>query len=226
LTVLFPKWTNKLPAILAAAAAATGLLVVLVVWYWFSPRHLEVGYAPRQPILYSHKLHAGQLGMDCRYCHREVESGPHATVPDADTCMGCHKQVKSDSTLLQVLRTNYGTGAGDAPAIPWVKVHMLPDYAYFSHAVHVHAGVGCKSCHGRVDQMEVVRQVEPLSMAWCLECHRDPARHIRPAGIAATNMEWEPDEQTIAAASKRLEWSGPTTPPELNPPTNCSACHR
>jgi len=225
LTVLFPKWTNKLPAMLGLGAAVTGLTVVFVVWFWFSPRHLEVGYQPDQPIAYSHKLHAGQLGMDCRYCHRLVEEGPHATVPDADTCWGCHKSVKTDSPRLELLKADYGDGRGDNIPIPWIKVHMLPEYAYFNHAVHLKAGVGCASCHGRIDQMEVVRQVEPLSMGWCLECHRDPTAHLRPAGVKPTEMDWQPNELTIAAACKRLEWNG-RTPPELNPPTYCSACHR
>ena len=220
MTVLFPKWTNTLPAMLGLGAAATGLVVVFVVWYWFSPRHLEVGYQPDQPIAYSHKLHAGQKGMDCRYCHRLVEEGPHATVPDADTCWGCHKQVKADSPRLELLRTNYADGKGANPPIPWVKVHMLPDYAYFNHAVHVRAGVGCASCHGRIDQMEVVRQVEPLSMGWCLECHRDPAPHLRPPDVKPTEMAWQPSERTIELPHARIERN------ELSPPTYCSACHR
>lgn len=225
MTALFPKWTNKLPAYLALGAAATGLFVVFVVSYWFSPKHTDVGYQPYQPISYSHKLHAGTNGMDCRYCHRMVEDGPQATLPDADTCMGCHKQIKKDSPQLQVLRDAYGTGQGDGAPVPWVKVHLLPQYAYFDHSVHVRAGVGCVSCHGRIDQMDIVRQVEPLSMGWCLECHRDPTSHIRPAGVAATRMDWTADAASIDAAKKLLEWQG-DAPPALNPPTYCSACHR
>jgi hypothetical protein len=225
LTVLFPKWTNKLPAMLALGAAAAGLIVVLVVDYWFSPRHTDVGYQPFQPIAYSHKLHAGTLGMDCRYCHRMVEDGPHATVPDADTCFGCHKIIKKESIALKPLYAAYGTGKGDGPPIEWVKVHLLPQYAYFNHAVHLRAHVGCVSCHGRIDEMEIVRQVEPLSMRWCLECHRDASSHIRPDDIAPTKMDWTPTAQSIDAAKKLLEWQG-DNPPALNPPTHCSACHR
>jgi hypothetical protein len=225
LTALFPKWTNKLPAMLALGAAAAGATVVFVVSYWFSPKHTDVGYQPFQPISYSHKLHAGSLGMDCRYCHRLVDEGPHATIPDNDTCMGCHKQVKKDSVALAPLREAYGDGTGDGKAVEWVKVHLLPQYAYFNHAVHVRANIGCASCHGRVDQMEIVRQVEPLSMGWCLECHRDPTPHIRPAGVSPTDMEWTSDATSIAAAKKRLDWIDGKAP-ELNPPTHCSACHR
>jgi hypothetical protein len=145
LTVLFPKWTNKLPTLLALGAAAAGLFVVFVVSFWFSPMHTDVGYQPYQPIAYSHKLHAGSLGMDCRYCHRLVEEGPHATVPDADTCMGCHAHVRKDSQMLAPLRDAYGNGKADNKPVEWVKVHLLPDYAYFNHAVHLDAGVGCTS---------------------------------------------------------------------------------
>jgi hypothetical protein len=211
-----------MPALLGLGAAAGGLAVVFVVWYWFSPRHLEVGYQPEQPIQYSHKLHAGLLGMDCRYCHRNVEEGAVASIPDADTCYGCHGagRVRATSDKLELLRTNYGDGTGDNPPIEWVKVHMLPDYAYFNHAVHLKAGVGCVSCHGRIDQMEVVRQVEPLSMGWCLECHRDPTPHLRPAGVPPTQMDWLADEASIEQAKGRLDRH------ELTPPTHCSACHR
>ncbi len=225
MTVLFPKWTNKLPALLALGAAATGLFVVFVVNFWFSPKHTDVGYQPYQPIPYSHKLHAGTLGMDCRYCHRLVEEGPHATVPDAQTCMGCHLKVKPDSISLEPLRLALPVGQPEGPPIQWIKVHLLPQHAYFNHAVHIRVGVGCVSCHGRIDEMEIVRQAEPLSMGWCIECHRDPTSHLRPAAVAVTKMDWVADPASITAAKRRLEWQGETRP-ELNPPTYCSACHR
>lgn len=220
MTVLFPKWTNRLPALVALGAAAAGLSLLFVVWFWFSPWHLDVGYRPNQPIPYSHKLHAGLKGMDCRYCHRMVETGPNATVPDADTCMGCHKQVQKDSQKLALLRNLYGDGSPANPPIPWNKVHLLPDYAYFHHGVHVQAGIGCASCHGRVDRMQIVRQDQPLSMGWCLECHRDASNHVRPPGVKPTDMAWLPDAQSVAAARERLA-SG-----ALNPPLHCSGCHR
>jgi len=201
------------------------LFVVLVVSFWFSPKHTDVGYQPYQPIPYSHKLHAGSLGMDCRYCHRNVEEGATASIPDADTCYGCHKVVKKDSVQLELLRAAFtGDGRDDHP-IEWVKVHLLPDYAYFNHAVHISANVGCASCHGRVDQMEIVRQVEPLSMGWCLECHRDPSAHIRPLNVSVTQMDWQPTDASIAAAKKLLDWNEQAAP-ALNPPVHCSACHR
>lgn len=225
MTVLFPKWTNKLPAMLALGAGMGAVFVVLVVTIWFSPKHTDVGYQPYQPIPYSHKLHAGSLGMDCRYCHRNVEHGAHASIPDSETCYGCHKVVKNDSPKLQPLRDAFAGDGQEGEPIEWVKVHLLPEYAYFNHAVHMRANVGCKSCHGRIDQMEVVRQVEPLSMGWCLECHRDPTPHIRPDHVSVTDMLWEPTAESKAAAQKMLEWSGDDLP-ALNPPTHCSACHR
>ena len=224
MTVLFPKWTNKVPAYLALGAGGAGLFVVLVISFWFSPKHTDVGYQPYQPIAYSHKLHAGSLGMDCRYCHRNVEEGATASIPDADTCYGCHKVIKADSVKLELLRSAFAEvdGVRVGKPIEWVKVHLLPDYAYFNHAVHMRANVGCASCHGRVDQMETVRQVEPLSMGWCLECHRDPSEHIRPLDVSVTKMDWEATPESIDAAKKLLVGDDPA----LNPPVHCSACHR
>ena len=154
-----------------------------------------------------------------------VEDGPHATVPDAETCYGCHRHVKKDSAALEVLRDACKDGKPDGKPIEWVKVHLLPQYAYFNHAVHTRANIGCASCHGRVDEMEIVRQVEPLSMGWCLECHRDPTPHIRPADVSPTNMTWAADAASIAAAKQLLEARDGQLP-ALNPPTYCSACHR
>jgi hypothetical protein len=163
--------------------------------------------------------------MDCRYCHRTVEEGAAASIPDAATCYGCHQHVKKDSFQLESLRAQFVPDAPDDHPVEWIKVHLLPDYAYFNHSVHIAAQVGCKSCHGRVDQMEIVRQVEPLSMGWCLACHRDPAAHIRPLDVSVTNMTWEPNEASKTAAMKLLDWDGDNVP-KLNPPTHCSACHR
>lgn len=231
MTIIFPQWTNTVPAALAAGLLLGGVAVVFVVWYWFSPRHTDVGYAPSQPVLYSHKQHAGLFGIDCRYCHWNVEEHAHAGVPPTETCMGCHQHVLPESTLLPVLREKWQTG----DPVPWIKVHMLPDYAYFHHGVHVKAGIGCASCHGRIDQMEVVRQAEPLNMGWCLECHRAPENHLRPYD-QVTNMEYVPNPEEgrliralgpmnsaelAAARGKPLPVN-----PAIQPPTHCSACHR
>ncbi len=207
---IFPRSLNKLPLIAATGLAAGLVGVVFVFWFWFSPKNLQVGYAPRQPVPYSHKLHAGQMGLDCRYCHANVERAAHAMVPPTQTCMGCHSVVKTESARLAAVRASWETGQ----PIEWVKVHKLPEHAYFDHSVHLNAGVGCSSCHGRVDQMEVVRQDQPLSMGWCLECHRDPTPNLRPKD-QITNMEWTPAQNPPGFQ-----------PPKVNPPQHCSGCHR
>lgn len=189
------------------------LCAVGIVWYWFAPSHTDVGYQPIQPINYSHKLHAGQMGMDCRYCHHGVEKGPHANVPPTETCMNCHAKVRTDSPEIQKLAALHEKG--ESP--DWIKVHMLPDYAYFNHAAHLNAGVGCYSCHGAIDKQEIVRQSEPLSMGWCLRCHRDPSAHLRPA-----------DELTLMqpANAERAAQLWEQRKDQLNPPQHCSGCHR
>lgn len=209
---IFPKKLNLLPLVAAVLGAGAGAVATFVAWYYFSPKNLQVGYAPEQPIHYSHKLHAGDLGIDCRYCHANVEKSAHAMLPPTQTCMGCHAVVKPDSPMLAALRDSWTTGN----SIPWVKVHKLPDHAYFDHSVHLAAGVGCVSCHGRVDQMEVVRIDQPISMAWCLDCHRNPEPNLRPKN-QITNMSWEkkPEDEALMAKVSELE-----------PPQQCSGCHR
>jgi hypothetical protein len=218
LTVVFPKWIDKLPPMIVGGLGGVGLFVVFTFWYWLSPLNLDVGYRPSQPVLYSHKWHAGLMGMDCRYCHQMVEKGPAATVPATETCMNCHTQVQSDSPRLATLVSTFSEGN----PVPWKKVHLLPDYAYFSHSPHIDAGVGCSSCHGRIDQMEIVRQEKPLSMGWCLECHRDPASQIRPTG-SVTDMSYLEDH---SEADRRVAGLGFMAERNLFPPTHCSACHR
>lgn len=211
---IFPRSLNKLPQI-AGAASVLGLVgVTFVIWYYFSPWFTQVGYTPRQPVPYSHRLHAGQLGLDCRYCHVNVERSATAMVPPTETCMNCHQVVKTDSAALEPIRESWKTGK----AMEWTRIHKLPDYVFFDHSVHVTAGVGCVECHGRIDQMEVVGQQKPLSMGWCLDCHRDvkekqgDSSHIRPVS-EITNMSWKHE--------------GTVNPPRpLNPPENCWGCHR
>lgn len=241
---IFPRWTNETPRYVLIGTLLLLAFVVFAFYWWASPWHTDVGYAPEQPIKYSHKVHAGDLAMDCRYCHAYAERSPHAGVPPAQTCMNCHSQVKKDSELVKPLIAAYANGDPSAPGIPWVRIHKTPDYAYFDHSAHLGVGVGehraaigCETCHGRIDTMEVVRQVKPLSMAWCLECHSNPAQHLRPVE-AMTKMGWSPD---LAWKDKAL-----TIADTLNPPgslsraqavrpdgtvatfaaAGCSGCHR
>ncbi len=212
---LFPKWSNKLPTYAAIGTVIFGLGLIAFVSYYFSPKYTDVGYRPDQPVDYSHKLHAGDLGIDCRYCHTAVENAPHANIPPTQTCMNCHKLVGTDNEkLLPVLES----WANDIP-IQWVRVHEMPDYVYFDHSIHLTAGVGCASCHGNVHQMKKVMQVEPLSMSWCLDCHRNPEDHLRPQS-ELTNMDWTPPENQKEAAKQII------LEKNINPPIECSACHR
>ena len=171
---IFPRWTLRIPLYAALAAPLFATAAVAGVWYWGSPRFTDVGYRPRQPVAYDHQLHAGTLGLDCRYCHAAVENAAMAAVPPTATCMNCHHVIRRDSPLVLPVRESLERGQ----PLRWVRVHNLPDYAYFHHAAHVRAGVACVSCHGRIDQMPVVTQAEPLSMGWCLDCHRDPASRL------------------------------------------------
>ena len=212
---IFPPWANKVPLYIGAGAVVLGLVATALVWYYFSPHFTDVGYQPRQPIDYSHALHAGELEIDCRYCHAQVEVSAVATVPPSQLCMNCHQLVQRDSPLLEPLRFSLAK----AQPVPWVRIHKVPDYAFFDHSVHVGAGVGCASCHGRIDEMEVVYQAEPLSMGWCLDCHRDPAPHLRPRS-EITNMAWRPGKDHAAFAAQASDALG------LRPPEDCGACHR
>lgn len=212
---LFPKWSNQLPTAIAVAAVLLVCGVVGFFWYYGSPKYTDVGYRPSQPIPYSHKLHAGDLGIDCRYCHSGIERSAKANVPATSTCMNCHKMVLPESEKLLLVRESY---AGDIP-IQWTRVHKLPDYVFFNHSAHLNAGVSCISCHGNVAQMEVVQQKEPLSMSWCLDCHRNPAPNLRPVN-EVTNMNWvAPADQPETAARAISE-------KHIQPPTDCSGCHR
>ncbi|MFQ6610576.1 MAG: cytochrome c3 family protein [Fidelibacterota bacterium] len=188
---------------------------VFGVTYFGSPKFTDVGYRPVQPVPYSHKLHAGDLGMDCRYCHVAVEIGPKATVPPVQTCMNCHQLILPESVKLKPVRDAW---INKTP-LEWIRIHKTPDYAFFNHSAHIKRGVGCRSCHGRIDQMDVVMQVQPLSMGWCLDCHRNPDMHLRPLD-QITNMEWlAPENQLLLADQYKDERN-------IKPPTDCTGCHR
>ena len=144
------------------------LALVGTIGFWLVGAFSDVGYAPAQPIAFSHKLHAGELGLDCRYCHSGADKGRRATIPATQVCMGCHSQVATDKPEIQKLAKFHKEGT----SVPWAKVHDLADHAYFSHEWHVQAGVACQTCHGDVQEMTVVRQHAPLTMGWCLDCHR------------------------------------------------------
>ena len=214
---IFPRWTNKIPLAIGVGAPLFGAFLIFAIWYWWSPSYTDVGYRPHQPVPFSHALHAGDMGMDCRYCHNTVERAAVAAIPPTTTCMNCHSQVKTDSPRLALVRSSYETGA----SIPWVRVHQLPDYAYFDHRPHLAGGVGCASCHGRIDGMVVVEMAKPLSMGWCLDCHRNPGPNLRPLD-QITNMNW--DESPEKAQYDYTK--DPDRKRMPSPPVHCSGCHR
>ncbi len=211
---IFPKWANEVPR-----RILIGLIIILTalvagIWYYFSPEYTDVGYAPVQPIDYSHRIHAGQLGLDCMYCHTEVANSKQANIPPTQTCMNCHNQIDSNNPEeVQKIRDSWESG----DPIEWVRVHNLPDYAYFDHSIHVNMGVGCETCHGRVDRMDVVVQKEPLSMSWCLDCHRNPEQYVRPPS-EVTTMGYQVENQLEAGRELVAKHN-------INPPTYCQSCH-
>ena len=214
---IFPKSANKLPLQIVVYLVVLSGILTAGATYYMTPKYTRVGYAPVQPVPYSHALHAGQLGIDCRYCHSNIEKSGVANLPTAQTCMNCHNQVKKDSPLLAPVRHSFETGE----PVPWVKIHQTPDYVYFNHSIHVNRGVSCVECHGKINEMDVVAHAKPLSMGFCIDCHRDPAGHVREKGDI-----FNLDSQTIAqkagfeAAHKFL------TDRNIKPPQSCSGCHR
>jgi hypothetical protein len=170
-----------------------------------------------QPVPFSHKHHVSGIGIDCRYCHVGVEENAFAGLPTTAICMNCHAQIWADSPMLEPVRQSFRTGQ----PLHWTRVHDLPDFVYFNHSIHVRKGVGCVTCHGRVDQMPLMRQAESLQMEWCLECHRNPQRFIRPVENVF-QMDWGPavpQEKLGAELVRRYDI-------RVRQLTDCSICHR
>jgi hypothetical protein len=186
------------------ALISIGLLLIPILGYALVsafPTVSNQGYAPIQPIPFSHKLHAGTHQMQCLYCHSTAEKSPHASVPGLSTCMNCHKIVKTDSPWIQKMQEAYTQGR----PIEWLRVHDLPDHAHFSHNRHVAAGVSCQTCHGPVQEMEVVYQSAPLNMGWCMDCHRG---ETTPREVLNRMYPDSPDPKNRQVAS-----------------VNCTSCH-
>ena len=235
---------------LGAVGAVAGI-VFLVIYFGVRKDVADVGYRPQQPVPFSHKLHAGQLQISCQYCHAGVEVSGHSPVPSTQTCMNCHTLIKADSPKLEAVRQSYESGT----PIQWVRIHKVPDYAHFPHARHIRAQIDCKSCHGPIEEMGVVSQVKPLTMGWCLDCHRNPEQTIvgaRPiSGVFTAELH---DVQKLtdsayifASIAPQIEEARPMVEPsygnylsDLPPhtiggiphpkkaalgPENCSSCH-
>lgn len=217
----FPRWANYLFPV-ALIATIFGLTYTpLVLTLGLSPKTRAIGYQPEQPIPFSHAVHAGKLKMDCRYCHTTVETAAFAAIPPTQTCLNCHAAINSESLKLKPVRDSYEQGT----PVSWVKVHDLPDFVFFNHSAHVNKGVGCQECHGQINEMEVVRQVKPLSMAWCLECHRSPQEHLRPRD-QVTSMTWDVSSTGKSPSELGAELAAEyhVQSPEFM--TSCTTCHR
>lgn len=222
----FPNWVNKFTFLAAATAVVVGGYLATCLFAAISPKIVNVGHQPKQPVPFSHKLHAGQLKMDCRYCHNTVERAGHAAIPPTATCGNCHGGsrttkgerdlgiVRGESTLLKPIRVSLESN----DPVLWERVHDLPDFVYFNHSAHVNKGVSCVSCHGRIDKMEIVTQVEPLSMKWCLDCHRNPTPNIRDPKLV-TQLDFIPENPE----EYHKKWAAKLN---VNPNVNCSTCHR
>lgn len=213
---IFHHSTNTLAKVSifgALFAVAGGLWLVLEVNR--SPYVTQAGVARIQPVQFSHQHHVGGMGLDCRYCHTSVETEAVAGIPPTQTCMNCHSQIWSQSPELEPVRESFRSGK----SLEWVRVHDLPEFAYFNHSAHVNKGMGCSTCHGRVDRMPLVWQEKSLQMEWCLECHRAPERFVRPQH-EVWNAAYEPPPDQLEVGRKLVREYG------LKPRTSCSACHR
>lgn len=216
---IFPRSANYLAkASLFGAvflAAAVGLAAAAFVR---SPYYLGTTVPLEQPVPFSHKHHVGDVGLDCRYCHTTVETAAFAGIPPTKTCMNCHTQLFADSAMLAPVRESFRTGV----PLAWNRVHRLADFVYFEHSIHVAKGIGCESCHGRVDLMPLVWQEQTLQMEWCLECHRAPERFVRPREQVFA-MDYRPPADRLALGRKLAKDYAIAAPMQL---TSCSACHR
>jgi hypothetical protein len=190
-------------ALARASLVLTGLIVialgVTLDQLQRSPWVTRQGQRPDQPIPFSHKHHVEGLGLQCQYCHTSVEVSSYAGIPPTKTCMNCHAQIWTNAGLLEPVRQSWATGQ----SIQWIKVHDLPDFVYFNHSIHVNKGIGCASCHGRVDEMPLMYMENSLQMEWCLNCHRNPAVNLRPTA-EIYNMAWN------GPSSQKPVWCGPT----------------
>jgi cytochrome c3-like protein len=197
------------------------LLVVgvplFLMWWVRTPNVTGKGHTVAQPVpLFSHQIHVTGLQIDCRYCHYTVERTASAGMPSSATCLPCHNEAWRSGAIFAPIRASLATGR----PIAWQRIHRLPEYVYFNHAIHVNKGVGCETCHGRIDQMSQVRQTAPLTMSWCLNCHNQPERYLRPVD-QMTAMGWKPAQRTQLALGRELKHQY-----HVQELTTCTTCHR
>lgn len=215
---VFPRWFDTVAraGLVGTVLAVPVTAVTIGVLYrsdYFVGRHV----AYEQPAPFSHHHHVGQLGIDCRYCHTSVEESAFAGLPPTETCMNCHEQIWVGAPMLEPVRASWKSGE----PLHWRRVHSLPEFVYFNHSIHVAKGVGCDECHGRIDQMPLTWQEKPLTMGWCVECHRHPGPRLRPRS-EVFNVDWARGPQTPSPDELKNEL-GVRDPYQL---TSCTTCHR
>lgn len=212
----FPRWSNSVFRVSLVALPAFVLSIpLLLMAYVRTPLYHDEGEPREQPIEFDHRHHVRDDGISCRYCHFDAWRAPTAGIPSTELCMNCHAQIWNQSPLLEPVRRSWFEGE----PLVWQRVNQLPDFVYFNHMVHVRQGVGCETCHGRVDLMPKVQQAVSLQMDWCIECHVSPERYLRPPEEVQT-MGWEPPvPQTVIGQALVAELN-------IHAPIRCSACHR
>ena len=213
---IFPRSANawSRTSVVAAGALAVGTILLLMALIR-SPLQTDQGVVLDQPVPFSHDHHTEVLGIHCGYCHTSVETSSFAGIPPTETCMNCHSQIWTGSEMLEPVRESWRT----QEPIAWNRVYDLPDFVYFDHSIHVAKGIGCSSCHGAVNEMPLIRQYPTLEMQWCLDCHREPEKHVRPKS-EIYNMKWEPpSNQRELGLQLVAEYN-------IQGRDSCSACHR
>ena len=213
---IFHRSTNTISRV--SVFGGIGIIAVLVTTLAAINRSsyvTEVGVARSQPVQFSHKHHVSDDGIDCRYCHTSVEESSFAGIPSTKICMNCHTQIWAESPILAPVRESFRTGK----SLEWTRVNNLPGFVYFDHSIHVHKGIGCVTCHGRVDEMPLMWQEQSLHMEWCLECHRAPERFVRPRS-QVFSMDWEPPPNGALLGQQLVREY------HITNRTNCSVCHR
>ena len=216
---IFKRSSNAL-----AKASLIGVIALLALGGWIVGLLMRSGYVTGQnayidqPIQFSHAHHAGGMGIDCRYCHTTVEKSTFANIPPTKTCMNCHSQIWTQAPILEPVRASFR----DNTPLEWTRVNDLPDFVYFNHQVHVAKGVGCATCHGRVDQMPLMLQAQSLQMEWCLACHRAPEKFLRPRE-EVFNMAYEAPANQLELGNRLKQQYGIASVEHM---TSCSTCHR
>lgn len=215
---VFPREFDQWIGIVVLGALLAAIVGIPALWFYARSDYVERSrMAPEQPVQFSHRHHVAEVGLDCRYCHSGADRGATAGVPSTAVCVTCHSQIYADSPMLKPIRDSYKTGV----AMKWKRVNRVPDYVYFNHSIHVTKGVSCVSCHGRVDQMALVQQAQPLTMGWCLDCHRNPGPNLKPL-----DKVYDMGYQGKADRVQQEQWIRERHIRSADHLSECNVCHR